>query len=1051
TYVAPRNDKESALCDIWADILQVEQVGIRDNFFASGGDSILSIQVIARARELGIDISMRDMFEGQTIEALTGGEGEASNIKAEQGDVSGEQILLPIQHWFLEGDQIDQHYFHQSTILAVPEGFNTDTLNAILHAMHQRHDALRLRFVSADEGEWQASYQPLTNAMIAQCVEHIPMLVDDNTTAAQREAIQTQMTTFIKGKMDLAQGPLLKAVYFDAPASQDSRLVLVLHHLLVDGVTWRIVLDDMSKALKQWQDKGEIKLAAKSSSYQQWAQALQEYASSDALAQEKAHWLAAMSTKVEPLPQDADHEDNSMATSANVSLALSEQETHQLLRESHGAYETKINDLLLAALQLAFKRWCGRDVLRVRMEGHGREPLFNHIDVSETAGWFTSVFPMLLAGDSTNNNDAEAEDLSALIKGVKNANAAIPNNGIGYGVLRYMAQDEALTAAADAFEFDIAFNYLGQFDQSTQASNSKEVLSDFMPVDEDTGAEISPRRQRPYPMRFNAAVGEGQFGFSMEFNKHRYRPDTMQALAEYYRQALLDIVAHCTGVERAQLSLADFPLVPADQAKLDNWLHQNQHSETQPFFPLKTFKAEGVVNCPVPYSQKMFLHFTKKPSLEPMLRTFRIISLKGDLNIAVFERAYAALVQRHAVFQMRFADYRGHLALQIDPQMQPDFTVVNCPPSGNAEATLRQMMLDEVNRAYDIRNGQFLRCLIIENDALNHDSPDAEKQSYVVLGMNHLVSDRWSWGIFQEELETLYNGAQVKADGDIVLPELTPLAADFPDYCYWNHYWHNTPALQQQMQYWQSVFGDLQWSQAFPTDLEKSDLVPTGGLNRNFDLNIDEALFERIDAYCKAQSITLYTFFMSALHLVLANYADESDIVVVSPKAERDLPELAKSIGLYLNLLPVHSRVDKAKSLASFVKQVADNVVTAQANIDVQIDAVLETLDCDQTLPISDVNFQYYNFAQESGWALDGLQSEAAYFSENEIQYENTLDLRLLREESGVSGVWVYNSSKYRASTMAKLSNWYIAILENILSQPNQTIDDCLLQLNPSN
>jgi len=545
----------------------------------------------------------------------------------------------------------------------------------------------------------------------------------------------------------------------------------------------------------------------------------------------------------------------------------------------------------------------------------------------------------------------------------------------------------------------------------------------------------------------------------------------MDNLAELYRSALQEIIAHCTGVEKQQLTLVDFPLVQSDRERLDKWqqsasknANTGSNKQHQPFFPLSTFIDAQQVNCPIPYSQKMFLHFTKKDTFQPVLRTFRVVTLVGDLNIDKLQQTFQQLVQRHAAFQMRFAQYQGHDLLQIDRTMAADFKVAGmgsdcqsglCEAGEILESSAKQMMLEEINRPYDLQKGQFVRCLVIKR---------SEHEHHLVMGMNHLVCDRWSWGVFQTELETLYNQAvrsgDAKEQEQWQWPDLPAQLGDFPDYCYWNSYWHTTPAYQQQLAYWQDVFGGLQWSQTFQTDLDKGLQVVadqfgsnlsgklSGKLSTNYELTIEQALFEQIDAYCRERSITLYTLFMAAFQLVLSHYAKQTDIVVVSPKAERDLPELASTVGLYLNLLPVHSTVKPELSLGDYVKQVADNMVSAQANLDVQIEAVLETLDCDTSLPISDVNFQYYNFAQETPWQLNDLHCEQVFFAEGELEYENTLDLRLSKEEEGAMGVFVYNRSKYLPETINRLSSGYIATIRALIDEDSQKVSNLFEKMN---
>ena len=291
--------------------------------------------------------------------------------------------------------------------------------------------------------------------------------------------------------------------------------------MVVDGVSWRILLQDMATAFEQLQQQAgqqqkSIELQPKTSSFQQWGEFLENYANSEALDLEKAYWLAQQEPSVKVLPVDHEEQkstaDNRISTSKTISFELAQTQTHALLNECTSAYRTQINDLLLSALYLALRQWTEQSTFRIDLESHGREPLSDTLDLTQTMGWFTSVFPVNLSLAS----EASIRDV---IKTVKEQLRTVPNNGIGFGLLQYMAQDAGLTDNAS----EILFNYLGQFDQVVNSDSA------FQLANEDVGEDVSTERQRSHALEFNGLVTGGQLGFSLRFNGLHYDQETMES------------------------------------------------------------------------------------------------------------------------------------------------------------------------------------------------------------------------------------------------------------------------------------------------------------------------------------------------------------------------------------------------------------------------------------------------------------------------------------------------------------------------------------------
>ena len=464
-YVSPSSRRERVLAEIWERVLNTSRIGVRDNFFALGGDSILSIQVVSQARSRGFGLSTRAIFEHPTIEAL------ASQMVEEvqaipQRKSQGELTLSPIQRIFFRDNPQGLHHYHQSLLVRVPERFGMDFLKAFVAAVYERHDALRLRFAER-EGQWKATYHAVTDEVIsASMVEH-----DFGASSEpERLAGMAGLGQSIKESIDITRGPLLRAVFFRADDWRHRRLLLVVHHLVVDGVSWGVLLNDLEQAFGQWSaaDGAQaIKLSPKTHGVDVWAQRLSAHAPQD----EKPYWISRLSGAVPALPVDGEvpPAEDCYGASEHVRVEFDAALTRALLNSCHHAYRTRINDLLMAALFLAAFKWTGQQALRIGLEGHGREELFEGIDVSQTVGWFTSLFPLTLQVSPSWSTE-RPDSLQELIRSVKEELRMLPHNGIGYGLLRHLAADEELLALEEPT--DILFNYLGQFDSVFHGAKS---------------------------------------------------------------------------------------------------------------------------------------------------------------------------------------------------------------------------------------------------------------------------------------------------------------------------------------------------------------------------------------------------------------------------------------------------------------------------------------------------------------------------------------------------------------------------------------------------
>ncbi|GLZ39063.1 non-ribosomal peptide synthase/polyketide synthase [Actinokineospora sp. NBRC 105648] len=511
-YVAPTTPVEEALAKVWADVLGVERIGLADNFFALGGDSILSIQVAARARQAGLKVATKDLFLHQTI-------GELAplvttvDISAGRAVVTGPVPLTPIQHWFLGAERVSHAHFNQAhhvELLAEPD---ESALRTALAGLLAHHDALRMRYTRGESGWTQE------NADVA-AVE--VLAVSDLSTVDESEI--ERIADEAHAGFDLATGPLLKAVLYRFADGSPSRLLLVAHHLVVDGVSWRILLDDLDTAYHQVLHGKAIDLGAKTTSFQEWSRRLGAFVAEGGLDHELDHWRAAAGDGELPV------EDVDAVGSGAVSVELDEADTDALLRGAPTAYRTRINDVLLAALAWSLARWTGRSRVAVHLEGHGREDVIDGVDLSRTVGWFTTMFPVALTVGEGN--------WRTVVRDVRKQLRALPGNGFGYSALRYLGSLEDHSA-----EPQVSFNYLGQFDSRAQDESD----SLFGPTLSAVGQDHDPADRGGHLLDIVGEVSDGKLSFAWYYQADRLSAATAEAVAADFADALRAIAADCGG------------------------------------------------------------------------------------------------------------------------------------------------------------------------------------------------------------------------------------------------------------------------------------------------------------------------------------------------------------------------------------------------------------------------------------------------------------------------------------------------------------------------
>lgn len=548
SYIAPETPTEKALSTIWSQVLGIKQVGIHDNFLELGGDSILSIQVIAKAHQIGLQFSTSQLFDHPTIAELAKVVSTTQIPVAQQQTVIGAVPLTPIQHWFFEQNFPEASYWNQAVLLELHPSQNPALLEQACQQLLIHHDALRLRF------EQKAQVWEQINEGIELKVPFLQIDLSKLTEIEQTAEIE-KISTELQSSLNLSQAPLIQVAFCDLGDGKPSRLLLIFHHLTEDAFSLRVILEDLQTAYQQIINGEVIKLPPKTTSFQEWSDLVTEYAQSAELKQELAYWLA-QPQKLAPLPVDYPGGSNTEGSAQIVSVSLTIEETRALLQEVPKSYHTEINEVLLTAVLLAIYQWTLAPNLLIDIEGHGREDIIPGVDLSRTVGFFTSVFPVgLNIGDKQNTVD--------ILMSIKEQIRRIPQRGIGYGLLRYCCQDEMIVEKLRALpQAEIIFNYLGQFDRVFSESSL------FRLAKESHGATNSPRGNRSHLLQVIGKVMEGKLEVSWIYSENIHRRETVEKLAECFINELRSLIYHNQSADKLYLTPSDFPEAELTQAEL---------------------------------------------------------------------------------------------------------------------------------------------------------------------------------------------------------------------------------------------------------------------------------------------------------------------------------------------------------------------------------------------------------------------------------------------------------------------------------------------------
>ncbi|AQA20680.1 amino acid adenylation domain protein [Rhodococcus sp. MTM3W5.2] len=893
SYVAPSNAMEELLAGLFAEVLGVDRVSVADSFFALGGDSIVSIQLVARAKAAGVLIKARDVFERKTVTGLalvatTAAEAGVVVLEELAGGGVGDMPLLPVARWALENGAGSR--FSQAVLLTAPLGLDRDTLAATVQAVLDQHPMLRSVLTSAD-GDTPVLRAREPGAVDANAVlDRIEFDSENVPGSAGFERIAAEALDAAADRLDPAAGAMVQVVWFD-PASQlgeaNGRLLLVLHHLVVDGVSWRLLVPALASAWGQIVAGGTPSFEPEVTSMRRWAHALADEARSDSRVAELGYWREVLATQEAPIgSRPLDAQLDTVATRGQVSLELPADVTDGLLTGVPARFRGGAQDGLLAALAVAVAAWRrargGRGAAEsstlITLEGHGREDqLAPGADLSRTVGWFTSVYPVRLDIGGADLDDALAGGAAAgaAVKAVKEQLLAVPDNGIGYGLLRYLNPETGAELGSGAVP-QISFNYLGRFGTGELTDEIRGL--GWIPVTDGgaLGGAADPAMAPESALEINASVlPGGGLSATLSFATGVLTEAEVEEFAGFWRAAMTAISAHARTEAAGGLTPSDLPLVSLSQDQIE--LFESRYPSVEDLWSLS------------PLQHGLLFHALLTEGMPDVVDVYTaqfVLDLAGSVDADRLRRAADRLLVRNPNLRSVFLvdEAVGSVQVVVGDTRAPLTLHDLSGLDEESRAAERQRILD-ADRAtgFDMATPPLVRLTLL---ALAAD------RWQLVFTNHHVILDGWSTPLVIRELMALY-----AMDGD---DSALPRARDYKDYLHWLAGQDRAQSLET-------------WRDALAAADDPTLLAPAvQGVNHaavpgkvEGSLSAEETA--GAEALAAELGVTLNTLVQTAWGVVLGMLSGRGTVVFGATVSGRpsDLSGVESMAGLFINTIPV--------------------------------------------------------------------------------------------------------------------------------------------------
>jgi amino acid adenylation domain-containing protein/non-ribosomal peptide synthase protein (TIGR01720 family) len=982
-YAAPRNEIERKLVETWASVLAREHIGIHDNFFMIGGDSIKSIQIASRMNEAGYKVQMEDIFQYQTPAELAPLVRKVERVP-QQNPVTGIVPLTPIQKAFFQNQKIDHHHFNQAVILYRETGFTEEAVKTAFKKLLQHHDALRMTFKQE-------------NGQILQENHGIDYPLSweeyDLTNQANARDILLQKANQIQASIDLQTGPLMKLGLFHL--DDGDRLLISIHHLVIDGVSWRILLEDLDTLLHQYPNKEKLLLPLKSDSFKSWAEKLSAYAHGEKLLKEKIYWEQLELKTVPAIKADFPGETNSVRDAVSLSFTLNEEETGRLLTKVNEPFGTEINDILLTALGLAVNRMYGHHKLLIALEGHGREPIPEDANINRTIGWFTTIFPAIL-------DISSPHDLSQQIKTIKETLHQMPHKGIGYGILNHLTPHRLVGKLEFKLQPQVSFNYLGQFDTDLRQKS-------FTISGDSTGNTRSLRGQREYTLDITGMISANHLEMAVAYSKKQFKATTIETLLHHYKNELQGVITHCCRQKDKDFTPSDLTYKEISLENLEQL--KKQYPILEDVYPLS------------PMQEGMFFHALADRSSSAYFEQLSY-RLMGNLNIQYVKKTLNDLSKHHEILRTAFVSLKSERLLQVVlKERKIEFHYQDISDRQDKEGCLVEFKKRDRQRYFDLGKDALMRVAVFRLKNGEYE---------FIWSHHHILMDGWCISILISEFSHFYHRYLEKRDSKL------PPVKQYRTYIKW---------LQSQdkhlsKNYWEKYLDHYEEAAGVPKMIDHNPgEIPY--IRERVLLALEKEKTTALNLLAAKNHVTLNTVIQTAWAILLGKYNRKEDVVfgaVVSGRPP-EIPGMEFMVGLFINTIPVRINYTEDTPFNNLLQAVQKGNLNSEPHHYYPLAEIQSQCSLKHNLLDHILIFENYPIAK----AIHGITTENNKKStlklSNPDAFEQTnYDLNLvIQPAERLSIKFDYNANVYNRDFIKKVSHHLNHVLQQILIKEKLT------------
>ncbi len=977
-YEAPKTQNENLIVDVWSEVLGIEKIGVTDNFFSLGGDSIKSIQVSSRLRSKGYEISVKEIYSYPTIKALSLILKDTVKI-IDQSATTGRIPLTPVQHWFFNNSIVNKHHFNQSVLLDFNEGITIAIVKSIFSKLQEHHDALRIVFQNSGN-EINQQYKGLDIP--------VTVLEYDLKDLEDPKSKLLLLCNQVQESIDLENGPLMKLGLFHL--KDGTRLLIVIHHLIIDGISWRILLEDIEHLYRQTINGDFLSLQYKTDSFQLWSNSLLKYKETKIYKRAQKYWDSFFIKKYELIPIEKVKGENWVKNSKKETLSLNSELTEKLLTGTHSSFNLQTNDVLLTALLLAVREFYGNNSVRIDLEGHGRENIHQGENVSRTVGWFTNMCPVIL-------EVSEDYNLSDIIKHTKEALRGIPNGGIDYMLYKY----ESLNNSSNYSKFDdnsqICFNYLGQFDTDVKRNS-------FSMAKESCGNNMSTSEKGEYLWSISGIVYDSQLHISLTYCDEQFEENTINSFMGLYKSNLIKLIEYCSNYNKVDLTPSDLTYREISIKQLDELQNKFDIEDIYPLTPMQ----EGMLFHSLfdSNSENYFVQLT--------------VFLKGKLNKAFVERSMEDLIKRHDILRTVFLHEGYERPIQVlIKERTVDFTFKDIQDeclNNPKEEVVRKYQENNKDRKFDLSKDILIRLSLYQVSG---------EEYFIILSYHHVLMDGWCSGILINEFREIYS--QYTNNQRISLPQTVPYSTYIK--------WLENKEKEDAIRYWKNYLNGYDYKIVLP---QMNSSVSVSSKKHVFVKHvIDKERTKGLHEISRKNNVTLNTIIQCAWGILLSRYNNSNDIVfgaVVSGRTS-EIEGIETMVGLFINTIPVRMQFNNDDKISQLLISLQESASEREFYHYYPLSEIQSFSKLGRELINHILVFENFPIADKLMGVDDEYYQEEFNINKVEVFEHANYDLNVVISSNDVITFKInFNPEKYNSENIENLFSHLINIFDSIIN-----------------